>query len=57
MSEVQLLKTELRALSALVSTPVCDNAAKSSSTFVTVVFVVVTVVVVIVIEGCKCTDA
>ena len=60
MSEVQLLKTELRALSALVSTPVCDNAAKRSSTFVTVVFVVLTVtlvVVVMVIEGCKCTDA
>ena len=60
LSDVQLLKTELRALSALVSTPVCDNAAKRSSTFVTVVFVVLTVtlvVVVMVIEGCKCTDA
>ena len=58
---MQLLKTELRALSALVSTPVCDNAAKSSSTFVTVVFVVLAVTLVVVfvmvIEGCKCTDA
>ena len=61
LSEVQLLKTELRALSALVSTPVCDDAAKRSSTFVTVVFVVLTVTLVVVfvmvIEGCKCTDA
>ena len=61
MSEVQLLKTELRALSALVRKPVCDNAAKSSSTFVTVVFVVLAVTLVVVfvmvIEGCKCTDA
>ena len=40
---------------------VCDNAAKRSSTFVTVVFVVLAVTLVVVfvmvIEGCKCTDA
>lgn len=49
--------TELMALSARVSTPVCDTAEKSSRTFVIVAFFVVVVVVVMVIEGCKCRQA